>query len=585
MAFTCAVCRFRARRDGSRKNKDCARHRAARPPGGHWELKRLRRELGEVADRFGDFVHGACVASLSHRHDVRMGIASGMHLREHIVSSATLRLEVLCVTHLCYWKWPAATFLRRLLRRAGELLGADAQGRASLYELAWAEAAALSARFSVVCHRGRRTVELWPCARARALGEPAADDYCLYDVAGGDPSAQCRGRAGARNFAVLMQDLRSGHLEGALAKVARAFAAPGATYSACDAHLRTLQLWKNARRSRLNFLCWLFKAEGATAETCAEDWALLSGTGSGAEKGVEAAGGLAYLSALAACEVVSKHVWAAPGASYGLADLACFLHLSQSHEVVGSKILPPPPAAITVASDLGDIGPSSRTQVPRNRLRGKKAAHGGESRQPPAAGSSCAGISGCAASSSGACRPAAWRPPRWRAGLLRPQVRVTTPWVQVLQSHVLQTIMDELPLRDQVALSRTSRAQQGRCLAAARRWGLARWNTVSYLVAQALRADQPLWSKERGTGVGIGNLCRAAACAVDFVDVLCARPLPTDAPLLALALARWGLKFELCQEVLERLRGEFMPGGHLHMPGVGDVEAWLLLARAGKRRR
>ncbi len=180
-----------------------------------------------MAARFGDFVHGARVASLSHRHDVRVGIASGMHLRER-VANAPLRLEVLSVVYLCYWKWPAAGFLKRLLRRVDDLLGANAQGRARLYEQAWEEAwAAMSlADLSVVCHSGRRTVELVPRAQVRALGG-TANHYHSYN-SGRAPSKR---RAAASEFAVLTRDVRSGRLADALAKVA---AADGAALGESD---------------------------------------------------------------------------------------------------------------------------------------------------------------------------------------------------------------------------------------------------------------------------------------------------------------------------------------------------------------
>ncbi len=186
----------------------------------NWKAQRLlRTALGEVADRFGDFVQGACVASLSHRHDVRAGIAAGALLRERIAST-TLRLEILCVVRLCYyWKWQAAGFLRSLLRRAGKLQGADARGRASLYERAWAEAAAAlpAADFFVVCHRGGRTAELWPHAQVRALGRRPAEDQFVYRLE--EPPSRCR--AGSVELAALMEDMQSGRLEGALFKLAQ----------------------------------------------------------------------------------------------------------------------------------------------------------------------------------------------------------------------------------------------------------------------------------------------------------------------------------------------------------------------------
>ncbi len=272
-----------AREDGTCNNKDCAGY-SAPGSGEHSKLERLRRELVEVADRFGDFVHGACVASLSHRHDVRMGIASEMLLRGRIASAA-VRLEVPCVAYLCYWKWRAAGFLQRLLHREDEFLRADAQGRACLYERAWAEAAAALpvADFAVVCRRGRGTAELWPRARVRALGGSACGDYHYVYSLGRHPSK--KNGSGEFEFAVLMQDLRSGRLESALANVAAAFAASGATYSACQEHLRSVRLWDNRKNLPIKFSVLAFQGRGRHSED------MRGGLGTAGWQGIRGGGG------------------------------------------------------------------------------------------------------------------------------------------------------------------------------------------------------------------------------------------------------------------------------------------------------
>ncbi len=240
--------------------------------------------------------------------------------------------------------------------------------------------------------------------------------------------------------------------------------------------------------------------------------------------------------------------------------------------------MPPPAAPVAVAVDLGDVG-SSCAQVPRRGLR-LKSADAGESRQPPAAGSSCA-RSGAA--SSGACPPA--RRARWStAGLLRAEVRVVTPWVQVLargDAHILQTIMDELPLRDQVALCRTSKNQRAKCIWTARRWGLARWNEARILMSRTLRQDQPIWEEcsANASGVALGcflrSLRRAESSAWAITQLLKTGPLPADTELLALGLARWGLKLEFVEAGLRALSRDLGAGGRLHMPGVDAVEEWI----------
>ena len=202
MVLSCHTCHKRARADGACKNAACPKFIEKRY-GERWKRKRLQSALGDVAKCFGAFVQGGCVASLRHRHDVRMGIASGMHLREHI-ASATLRLEVLCVLFLCYWKWAAACILKNLMRHVEELLGADAQGRAALYERSWKEAMLIlrPTEFSVVCNRRQGTVELLPRAKVRRLGGAAADYFSYHLVM--NPAKR---RTAEIEFGIMMEDL------------------------------------------------------------------------------------------------------------------------------------------------------------------------------------------------------------------------------------------------------------------------------------------------------------------------------------------------------------------------------------------
>ena len=287
MVFACSTCKQRARADGSCKNAACADFSENRRRGAHWKLKRLQSALGDVATCFGDFVQGGRVASLAHRHDVRVGIASGMYLRE-LIPSASLRVEVLSVVFLCYWKWAVASILQSLTRNIEELLGADAVGRASLYERVWEEAT-LEVRpqeFAVVCNRRDRTVELLPRASVRKLGGGAADYFSCHPMM--CPASR---RPFQHEFRTLMEDLRSGRLPGATAELAELFAASRANYTTSEVPLRSVRLWASATYSRTRFLRWLFKAEALVAEPCEEDWDLLAGMGSGAERGWRRPGG------------------------------------------------------------------------------------------------------------------------------------------------------------------------------------------------------------------------------------------------------------------------------------------------------
>ena len=89
-------------------------------PGAHWKIKGLQDALGGkprgrfAATCLGDYIQGGLAASLLHRHDVRVGVAAGMFLRERITDTS-LRLEVLCLVFLCYRKWWGAASIVRLV--------------------------------------------------------------------------------------------------------------------------------------------------------------------------------------------------------------------------------------------------------------------------------------------------------------------------------------------------------------------------------------------------------------------------------------------------------------------------------------
>ena len=74
----------------------------------------------------------------------------------------------------------------------------------------------------------------------------------------------------------------------------------------------------------------------------------------------------------------------------------------------------------------------------------------------------------------------------------------------------------------------------------------------------------------------VGDLLRVLGRALGVANALqAAGPLPADAPLLAMALVRQALLSEMHGCVQEMLRDDFVAGGRLHVPGVGEVEALL----------
>ena len=149
---------------------------------------------------------------------------------------------------------------------------------------------------------------------------------------------------------------------------------------------------------RPRYLRWLFQAENVKPSLGPDDWTLLAGMGSGAEEGVQAAGGLSsFEEAQRACSCMAQE-WAASGASAGASasstpleyrvdDLICFLCLSGHAEATASPTFPAMPAPITIAEDLG-LGPSLAPQ-PLARLsscrRWKREALVGKARAQPLA--------------------------------------------------------------------------------------------------------------------------------------------------------------------------------------------------------
>ena len=82
------------------------------------------------------------------------------------------------------------------------------------------------------------------------------------------------------------------------------------------------------------------------------------------------------------------------------------------------------------------------------------------------------------------------------------------------------------------------------------------------------------------SGVTGGDLLRICGCACDVVDSLLEEPLPAEAPLVALAVARYSFKFLLTLEQQESLAHHIRVAGCMHLPRVEIVERFLLMRAA-----
>ena len=106
MPWKCSECKKRPRGDGSCRTAGCPRFRCDRravTTGRWWGQWRRERLLGRAASRVGVYVVGGSALTLLHRHDIRVGIASGMILKT-FVPDRSRRIEMLAMLYPAYWR-------------------------------------------------------------------------------------------------------------------------------------------------------------------------------------------------------------------------------------------------------------------------------------------------------------------------------------------------------------------------------------------------------------------------------------------------------------------------------------------------
>ena len=233
MVRKCLVCNLRARDDGSCKNPACSQHRKSQT-GGHWHGKRIAKTLGDVAHRLGAFVAGSFIFSLQHRHDIRVGIASGMFLKD-LVSDRTTRLCLLAIVHPCYWRWSTSMVLDFLAVHIKELSHADNDRFADLAQEAWDAMEKTCADYQVVACRSKHEVHLMLRTEAKLVKD--CFRYHPYQ----NPASR---RTGAMEVRSLIEDIRSGSLWRACRDLALSWSHKP-TYAESRAVLRRhqLKLW------------------------------------------------------------------------------------------------------------------------------------------------------------------------------------------------------------------------------------------------------------------------------------------------------------------------------------------------------
>ena len=142
MVRRCPECKMRTHRDdGSCNTKDCGYYRNPRGPrrGGPGLNHELKSTLGkDLTCHVADWVGGGFILSSLHRHDIRVGIASGMYIRQQWpIVAAPLRLEILCVLSLSNWRWTTKKLLELLEPRVLEYARSQPLARALIWQELW----------------------------------------------------------------------------------------------------------------------------------------------------------------------------------------------------------------------------------------------------------------------------------------------------------------------------------------------------------------------------------------------------------------------------------------------------------------
>jgi hypothetical protein len=345
------------------------------------------------------YVVGGSALTLLHRHDIRVGIASGMFLKT-FVPDRSRRIEMLMMLYPAYWRWSTRDLVIAMHEHREELTvpSADAAAsgasvasrRADIYAAAWDKVEATMRDKQVVGYRDEQRVALLHRSKARRITCCAEGRFGYHPIS--NPASR---RTGASEARILLPDVRSGKLERVGKTLDQQWAASGATYKHSRKVLdqESISLWKRADYNIIRFLRWLFKAEGMSVQMDAEEWDFVKCMGAGAVKGCEVAGIESFDDAQAACAELRK-LPAASGANFNLDDLICWLCLSQHKEAQARAKLPAPAEPVTVEADLCLTAQGARTRLRRKVSHLPHAAPGApqehearaqEAPQPPGA--------------------------------------------------------------------------------------------------------------------------------------------------------------------------------------------------------
>ena len=134
------------------------------PRAASWEAQAAYHVLGHVLgtawDKVGAYIVGGFALTLLHRHDIRVGAASGEYLRSAAPGATPVRLEILAVVFLCHWRRSTSSLRRSLARSLPRFQRADSAERADRLKGAWSSMEADMHGYQVVGYRDECKVEL-----------------------------------------------------------------------------------------------------------------------------------------------------------------------------------------------------------------------------------------------------------------------------------------------------------------------------------------------------------------------------------------------------------------------------------------
>ena len=176
----------------------------------------LKSTLGKDLTRcVSGWVGGGFILSSLHRHDIRVGIASGMYIRQQWpIVAAPLRLEILCVLSLSNWRWTTKKLLELLEPRVLEYARSQPLARALIWQGLWD---------AMESEMNGRCVLALPASQAKLVSRWQLRKFARESSCGSVVVNHVSRRSVSKEFYILNKSLRDGSLWHACIQLASKF--------------------------------------------------------------------------------------------------------------------------------------------------------------------------------------------------------------------------------------------------------------------------------------------------------------------------------------------------------------------------